>query len=120
MTTHRLLSYLMSFLAVSALTVEARAQTAGSCGGSGFGGHVGLAVRATDGSYHSVPEELLPHAFSEADCLCASDDIALQVKVTAPLPLGTAGTAEVWVGSGCDDFTVRARSTQTVCEKIAS
>ncbi|HEY2744870.1 MAG TPA: MYXO-CTERM sorting domain-containing protein, partial [Polyangia bacterium] len=46
--------------------------------------------------------------------------IALDLELTQALPAGSVGTAEVWVGTGCDDFATRTNTSTPVCEKIAS
>src|SRR4051812_17152700 len=103
-----------------ALSLPARAQT-GTCSGGGLAGVVGLALPVDKSGYQSLAASEIAHAFSAADCECNSSDIALDIFLTQALPQGAVGTAEVWVGAGCDTNTV-ARTTvnQTVCEKIVT
>lgn len=126
----------MRSLVVCALVVAtplaARAQmtggSAGSCSGSvsgaNFAGSVGLAVPDGKGGFATIQAAAVNSVFGNAECACSPTDttqqISLEIKLTSALPLGTGGTAEVWVGSGCDNYTTRTTAGQTVCEKIAS
>ena len=44
----------------------------------------------------------------------------MEIKLTTALPIGTAGTAEVWVGNGCDNYTTRSTPNQTACQKVTA
>jgi hypothetical protein len=113
-------------------TTLARAQTGGS-GGTGGGnalgsctgmlaGSVGLSVPTSSGR-QSVSVAQVPYVFDLPECECTPTDpnqqVNLEIRLTMALPISTAGTVEVWVGNGCDNYTVRTTPNQTACEKIA-
>jgi hypothetical protein len=87
-------------------------------------GTLGLAVPDKSGTLQSVQAKSVPFVFGQAECLCNSDEVNLQVFLGPPmgmaLPPGTAGTAEVWVGSNCDQAMNRLNANLQVCEKVFS
>jgi MYXO-CTERM domain-containing protein len=112
----------IAFASVLMLGSIAHAQ-AGSCTGS-LSGTVGLAVPVS-GKLVSVAPQEIPFIFGAAECACAdslspSTAIHAEIKLTQALPAGTSGTVEVWVGNGCESYTVRATANQVQCEKIAT
>jgi hypothetical protein len=124
-----------SIVACAALTASlmllapvARAQSSttatGTCTGTGFAGIVGLSVpNPNGGALQTVQAASIPYVFGNAECVCPAADanrINLEIKLTTPLPIGTTGTAEVWVGSGCDVYATRTSSTQMQCEKVGT
>jgi hypothetical protein len=113
--------------AVLAFAASARAQTttnasAGSCTGM-LAGQVGLAVPDGTGNYQTIQTAAVSNVFDFAECACPpapADQIAVEILLTTALPLGTTGTAEMWVGSGCDNYTTRTTASTTACEKLAA
>jgi len=84
---------------------------------------VGLAVPDPDnnGSITSVATTSVPYVFGGAECACMSNDVYLQMRVTATtFAVGATGTLEVWVGTGCDNYTTRTTSNQQQCYKLAN
>jgi hypothetical protein len=107
-----------------AVPVAARAQTmAGSCTGM-VAGSVGLSVPDGKGGFATIQAAAVASVFGNAECACSPPDatsqISFELKLTTALPIGTTGSAEVWVGSGCDQYMNRQNGTLQVCEKIAS
>jgi hypothetical protein len=98
-------------------------QGTGSCTGM-LSGTVGIAFPDASGAFQSVSGAYIPYVFGQAECQCASTDLRLQIFLGPPsgmaLPSGMTGTAEVWVGTGCDNYTARTQVGQTVCEKIGT
>ena len=112
--------------ALVAAPLVARAQTGGSpgsCGGM-IAGSVGLSVPDGNGGFATIQSAAVQSVFGNAECACSPADpnqqINLEVKLTMALPIGTSGSAEVWVGSGCDQYMNRQNGTLQVCERIAS
>ena len=106
-------------LFVPALALAAGTQ--GTCSGnSGLVGDVGLAIADASGSIESIALSSLPFVFGAAECACPNQDVMLDIFLYSALPAGTTGTAEVWVGSGCDtNVTARTTAGATLCEKVA-
>jgi MYXO-CTERM domain-containing protein len=100
-------------------TVAGRA-AAQNCSGSGLAGTAELIVDEGNGHYRSLDALEQAYAVSAADCQCDAHDLALRIKLTQALSAGAASTAEVWVGTGCDNYTTRTLANQTVCEKVAT
>jgi MYXO-CTERM domain-containing protein len=97
----------------------------GSCSGSDDGGSlsgsVGLAIPDGNGGYDSVQAASIPYVFGAAECQCATQDIALEIELTTAFAnSATPGTVEVWVGSGCDNYTTRTAPGQTACEQLTT
>jgi hypothetical protein len=113
---------------VLALPLGARAQstTAGSgmCTGM-MSGTIGLAVPQSDGTFLTIPSsQITTGVFGAAECQCSSvannPNINAEIKLTTPFPLGTAATAEIWVGdTSCQTASTRNSSTNTGCKRIA-
>ena len=57
--------------------------------------------------------------FGSAECQCATTDFQLVIRLDTALPLGTTGTADVWVGQDCDRYENRAQPNGR-CERIAT
>jgi uncharacterized protein (TIGR03382 family) len=93
----------------------AHADATNSCTGM-ISGTLGLVVPDAAGTLHPLTPADANDLFGQAECECDTKDIELELNLTTPFPASTAGTVEVWVGSGCDDLTTRTQS----CEKIAS
>lgn len=109
---------------VVALPTGARAQTtAGSCTGM-VAGSVGLSVPDGKGGFATIQSAAVASVFGNAECACSPSDagqqISFELKLTTALPIGTSGSAEVWVGSGCDQYMNRQNGTLQVCERVAS
>lgn len=124
-------------LACAALTASvfaagtARAQTStGSCMGMDnsdtLAGTVGLAVPNSNGNgtFESVQAAAIPYVFDNAECVCppdSSQQINLEIQLTQSFSnAATPGTVEVWVGSGCDNYTTRTTAGQNICEKLTT
>jgi hypothetical protein len=107
-----------------AVPVAARAQmTGGSCSGM-LAGSVGLSVPDGKGGFATIQAAAVSSVFGNAECACAPQDsgsqIQFEIKLTTALPLGTSGSAEVWVGSqGCETYATRSQQNSQ-CQKIAS
>jgi hypothetical protein len=102
-------------------SVVARAQSSGAPDGSCSGliaGTAGLAEFDGRSRFVSLATSVTTMAFGQAECLCDTKDLQLELRLTQALPPGTAGNVEVWVGTHCDEYDVRMRGEQ--CEKIAS
>jgi MYXO-CTERM domain-containing protein len=114
-----------AFASVLFLGSIAQAQSSGlgSCVGM-LRGTIGLSV-PIDGKLVSVSPNAIDTVFGAAECQCGNDapspsDIHAEIKLTTALPAGTAGTVEVWVGAGCDNYTTRALANAMTCEKVAT
>jgi MYXO-CTERM domain-containing protein len=92
----------------------------GMCSGGGLSGTTGLAIKNASGSVETVQGSQLASLFGDAECACGTEDINLQVKLSSGLPVGTAGSVEVWVGVGCDSYAVRSSPGQATCEQVAT
>jgi hypothetical protein len=94
----------------------------GTCTGSGvmLMGSVGISAPDKNGVLQSVQAAVVPSVFGNAECLCNTMDLNMEIFLTAALPIGTLGTAEVWVGEGCDVYQQRSLQNQTACEKIGT
>jgi hypothetical protein len=110
-------------------SATARAQTSstaglGTCSGTSFAGSVGLSVPNSSGALQSVASTSVPYVFGNAECACSptaeADQVHLQIFLTSALGIGTTGSAQVWVGNGCDNYTTRTTANQTQCELIAT
>jgi hypothetical protein len=119
------LAYLLSMtmLVFAALADEARAQQSsapGSCTGM-FGGTPGIAFKDSSGNFQTVQSATVPYVYGKAECDCATQDLFLDVQLQAPaIPSGSTGTAEVWVGTGCDMAANRTNINTSLCEKVAT
>ncbi len=126
----RALRNAVALLALVAVLVggatTARAQT-GTCTGNGFAGTVGLAVQPLGNmgnidysSYESVAATSVGYVFNGAECNCHTADIALDIYLGGgmALGLGSTGSVEVWVGTGCDNDTTRTTPNQTQCQQV--
>jgi MYXO-CTERM domain-containing protein len=112
----------LAFGTLLLLGATAHAQ-AGLCSGQ-LAGTVGLTL-TSGAQLVEVPPADLRYLFNAAECQCASadatsNDINVSIKLTQQLPIGTPGTVEVWVGNGCDNYTVRTVPNQNVCERVAA
>jgi hypothetical protein len=62
------------------------------------------------------------YVFDHAECACSpsnpSEQVSLEIRLTQALPMNTPGTVEVWVGTGCDNYTTRSTPNQTQCQKL--
>lgn|GEM_PF-2488200 len=119
----------VSLFVTLALGGVAHAQSAGSCMkvGSGMFGtitaNVGLATQDPSGTGNitSVAPTSVPYVFGDAECQCKSATVYLQLQVlTTTLPVGATGTVEVWVGTGCDNYTTRTTSNQNQCYRLTA
>jgi hypothetical protein len=107
------------------LAPDARAATGTCMPGSGagttgakFSGTVGISFKDSSGNLQSVQAASVPFVFSAAECQCNTMDLNLDVFLTGTLSQGSTGSAEVWVGTGCDVLANRSNATQTTCEKL--
>jgi hypothetical protein len=107
---------IVSVMAVTA--PRAHGQGLGTCSGM-LAGTVGLSVPDSKGSLQSIQAASVPFVFGNAECVCNTKDINAEIALTAALPSGMLGTAEVWVGTGCDNFQIRTQINSTACEKVA-
>ena len=125
---------LITLACLLCLPLAARAQTPtptptptggspGTCTGM-IAGSVGLAVPNGSGNFATIQAAAVQSVFGNAECACSPMDpnqqISLEIKLTTALGIGTGGSAEVWVGSGCDNYTTRTQAGQQVCEKIST
>jgi hypothetical protein len=120
--------------ALTLIAASAHAQTGGS-GGTGGGtaglgsctgslaGTVGLSIPTPSGR-QTVQAASVPFMFNLPECACSptnpSQQVALEIKLTTALPIATAGTTELWVGNGCDNYTTRTTPNQTACQKLTT
>src|SRR5262245_29376388 len=84
-------------LAVLTLPALGHAQTM-MCSG-GLTGTVGLSIKNDSGGSTTVAANIVPNLFGAAECQCATTDIQMQIKLSGTIAAGTAGHAEVWVGT---------------------
>jgi hypothetical protein len=114
------------------LAATARAQSGGS-GGTGGGtaglgscsgqitGSVGLAIPDGSGNFTTVQPASVGYVYNYAECACTppvDDQVNLEIKLTTALGHGPAGNVQVWVGSGCDNYTTRTATNNTACQQI--
>lgn len=80
-----------------------------------------LAIAADDGTFRAVAASAIPTLFGRAECVCDTSDVNLELALTQPLPAGTAGVAELWVGDdSCLSFAERTSTSSQRCQKIVS
>jgi hypothetical protein len=85
-----------------------------------FAGSLGISFTDSQGNIENVQAASVPFVFSAAECQCNTMDLSITVFITEALPANTSGTAELWVGTGCNDYTNRSNPTLTTCEKLAT
>jgi hypothetical protein len=119
-------SFVAATLTLIASAAQAQSITlpmTGTCaGGSGttFAGQVGLAV--PDGnSFDTIQTASVSTVFGAAECQCpppVSNQINLEIKPSMPFPAGTTGNVLVFVGSTCENPSVRSTGTPAPCEQL--
>ncbi len=59
--------------------------------------------------------------FGDAECQCDTDDILIQIQVTATsIAVGATPNIQLWVGQGCDNYSTRTTTTNNTCEQLTS
>lgn len=84
----------------------------GTCTGA-LAGTVGLSLGNT-----SISDQTLRTVFGAAECLCANRDISLQIQLTSTMLQPGQGSAEMWVGIGCENYTNRTTATNNQCRRV--
>ncbi|HZS37776.1 MAG TPA: CFI-box-CTERM domain-containing protein [Polyangia bacterium] len=109
-------------LAICALSPLARAQmmtAPQTCTGNLMSDPIGLAFPDSTGTLQSINTAWLSFTFNKAECECATNDLAVQLQlIPSALPIGTVANNQVWVGTGCDNYTQRTTPGQISCEQV--
>jgi MYXO-CTERM domain-containing protein len=108
-----------SSLVIGIILLVARSAGAQSSCSGALDARLGLSQPDASGAFIPIADAMVAHTFSAAECECDTSDIQLDIDLAAPLSGVTSGSAEVWVGQGCDDYQTRS-SGSDACEKAGT
>ncbi len=101
-------------VAVTLTSSVASAQTTTTCTGP-FTATTGLSTPT-----QSVAPTSIMYVFDKAECDCNTNDITMQIHLTAGIPATmSSGQVQAWVGTSCDMTTMRIANS-TFCEDITA